>query len=321
MSDRIYIEKSRLTALLINLGNLDERFTLNEVEDAIDALASEGGEEREPNVVTEDEALDFAYARERLEADGINLDHADLHHIGRVFDRLTAWIEDNDPPDCQPGSGERAPCLAVAHDHLDCSHLPREDRCRNCRSESGEGEDWPPDDMYRLTGMPEGMGEVYRVDGGEGMPDDPDRYETRRYIPAPKDRPMTDYLEKAFEAANAAVNQYELRGTGDGMRKAIIAAAPVISRQAEWERDEARRKLGECEEDKRAAADHHRADDRARVEERLDRAMYINEGDSPEFLEAAQSSVVWSGGTPGLDELQHAIGTFIETALSVEGQQ
>lgn len=50
----------------------------------------------------------------------------------------------------------------------------------------GGEEDWPEVEMYRLTGLPsEFNDEIYKVDDGEGMPDDPTAYETRRYIPAP----------------------------------------------------------------------------------------------------------------------------------------
>jgi hypothetical protein len=52
-----------------------------------------------------------------------------------------------------------------------------------------------------------------------------------------------------------------------------------------------------------------------RVRERLHRAMSIEKGDDPKILEAAHASVSWNG-TPHLDELQHAIGTFIDAALN-----
>lgn len=54
----------------------------------------------------------------------------------------------------------------------------------------------------------------------------------------------------------------------------------------------------------------------SKVRERLHKAMYIEEGDDPAILEAALASVEWVNGAPHLDELQHAIGTFVEAVLA-----
>lgn len=54
----------------------------------------------------------------------------------------------------------------------------------------------------------------------------------------------------------------------------------------------------------------------AEVKEALNGAMYIHEGDDPAILDAALGSVKWCAGAPYPDELQHAIGTFIDAALA-----
>lgn len=55
-----------------------------------------------------------------------------------------------------------------------------------------------------------------------------------------------------------------------------------------------------------------------KLREALHQALATEEGDSLEILEAARASVKWSYAPPFLDELQHAIGTFIYMALANE---
>ena len=98
-------------------------------------------------------------------------------------------VTDPDPvPDQVEGDEGRLRCRRCG-----APRKPSDTRCQSCTAvgqtflgqpEGGDEEDWPEVEMYRLTGLPSKFNEIYKVDDGEGMPDDPAAYKTRRYVPA-----------------------------------------------------------------------------------------------------------------------------------------
>jgi hypothetical protein len=75
----------------------------------------------------------------------------------------------------------------------------------------GEPDRWPVKEAYRLTGSPPAISEVYFVGDGEGMPDEPQWYETQTYYPASHPALLSKEEAQMLITSTVPISERELK--------------------------------------------------------------------------------------------------------------